>query len=86
MIPDDSSELFKEYPHIDIGVHAEGEYIFRQILEEGISASPDYRKVAGISLNIDGTAFKTIERPRIANLDDLPNPYVAGIFDELVQG
>lgn len=85
MIPDDSSKFFTQYPHVDIAVHAEGEYTFRDILEESIAKLPNYKEIPGISLNIEKTTFKTEKRPRIANLDDLPNPYVAGVFDKLVR-
>ena len=41
--------------------------------------------MAGISLNRDTRSLMTAPRPRIADLDDLPNPYLAGIFDDLVR-
>ena len=61
-------EFFNKYPYIDFIVVGEGEIACEKILED----------------ITNGTATKRIyQEPRMKDLD-IPSPYIAGIFDELM--
>lgn len=82
-VPDRMENFFKDHPFIDITVHAEGEYTFRNILRENMKENPDFSKINGISLNSNGETITAPRQERIENLDELPNPYLAGVFDKI---
>jgi radical SAM C-methyltransferase len=68
------------FPAIDVVANGEGEFIFRDILEAylgGIKKS-ELDHIPGISFQRDGRVITTAERPRIANLDDIPSPSIEG--------
>lgn len=81
-------EFMDAQPYVDILVHGEGEYTFVDLLitmpwdgREDPSALPS---VAGITFRTP-TAYQTTQRrPRIANLDTLPSPFLNGTFDALM--
>ena len=85
-IADRSQGFFEEHPFIDILVHGEGEITFREILLENLKQDPDFKTVAGCSIkNEDLTTFVTEGRPRIKNLNEMPTPYLNGLFDGLAK-
>ncbi|MDE2095748.1 MAG: radical SAM protein [Patescibacteria group bacterium] len=85
-VPFHSDNFFMEYPYVDLLVHYEGEVTFSEVLREHLNINPDYRKLDGLSVNMsDGTAYKTMNRPRMNNLDEIPSPYLSGTFDELLK-
>ena len=85
-IADRSQGFFETHPYIDILVHGEGEITFKEILLENIKQKPDFKTVAGCSVkNEDLTTFVTEARPRIKNLNEMPTPYLNGLFDELAK-
>jgi putative methyltransferase len=84
-IPDASDNFFVEHPYADLLVHHEGEFVFADILRESLSARPDYTKIAGLSVRVEGTrTLKTPPSIRIRDLSVLPSPYLVGIFDFLL--
>lgn len=84
-VPIKSDGFFNKYGFVDILVHYEGEITFSEILLERLKENPDYTKIKGISLNLNGKTIQTEFRERIDDLDIIPSPYVAGIFDELMK-
>lgn len=76
------SNFFEEFPFIDIMVKLEGERTFRAILEnlqyEALFSTP------GMLLNNNGRTLDTGEPTRINNLEEIPSPYLTGIFDDLL--
>ncbi len=80
--PNASQGFFAEHPYVDLLVHHEGELAFADILIESLSDRPDYTKIPGLSVRVEGNAtLKTTPRGRIAVGSLLPSPYLAGVFD-----
>lgn len=83
-VPDNSKSFFRDHPYVDILVHQEGEISFAEILRESLSEKPDYAKIAGLSIKVNGNeTLKTEPSVRIKDLSVLPSPYLAGVFDFL---
>lgn len=74
------------YPQVDLVVRGEGEQTLVELLEalagreagEGLDVLSG---VAGLSYRSQGRVVRTPERPRIADVDSLPSPYLGGHFD-----
>ena len=71
-VPITREDLFKVYPHIDICVKTEGEYVFRQILEQFVT-DKDYVNIKGLLYNdrnrLTNSIVDTGEAIRIDQLD-----------------
>ena len=66
--PNDAKKFLKKYPFIDAIVNGEGEYAFEQILIDVLTGD-----------------LKTVYKAeRVSNINELPSPYLNGLFDELV--
>ena len=76
-------EFFKKYPFIDLIVKLEGEITFRRILEE--LPSNNLKSIKGLLINENGATIDTGAAVRITNLEDVPSPYLSGVFDQLIQ-
>lgn len=82
-VPDQAEHFLRKNPFIDIGCHGEGERIFLAILENYITRN--WEGVPSISyLNEDGAFVNHPRAPRIADLSEVPSPYLEGIFDPLI--
>jgi len=79
--PITKADIFQRHPYIDCVVKQEGEHAFKGILE----SLDDYSYVPGLLLNKNGQAIDTGTAIRIDNLDQLPSPYLTGVFDQLLQ-
>lgn len=85
-IADRSQGFFEEHPYVDVIVHGEGEIAFEEILVEALKDKPDWKSITGCSIpNEDLSTFVTPPRPRIANIDEMPSPYLDGLFDRLLE-
>ncbi|MBT6565140.1 MAG: B12-binding domain-containing radical SAM protein, partial [Candidatus Scalindua sp.] len=90
-VPKDKERIKKFYldnPYIDILVHGEGEITFSEILKSTID-NKDYSKIDGItykgSSSGTGAEFVTTKkRGRIADLNQIPSPFLNGVFDMLI--
>ena len=78
--PDIFSEIM---PFADIIVKGEGEIIFTSILENYINNS-DYKFIKGLLINNNGRLIDTGAGLRIENLDEVPSPYLMGVFDKIM--
>ncbi len=76
-----NTSVLEENPFIDILIHGEGEHCFKELL---LAEGNDYSKVKGISYR-DGDSFVTTENDGCLDLDDLPSPYVTGVFDKMME-
>ena len=94
-VPVESKDYFHLYPYADLLVHYEGEQAFYEVLLKlldnqnwwltGQPPLTPWESVEGLSLHCpDGSALKTEARERIHDLDDIPSPYLSGVFDELL--
>ena len=85
-VPNASQDFFTEHPYVDILVHQEGELAFADILREFLMIHPDYTRIPGLSVRIDGNkTLRTGEPVRIRDLSVLPSPYLSGVFDFLLK-
>jgi 2-(S-pantetheinyl)-carbapenam-3-carboxylate methyltransferase len=83
-VPDRMDGFFQAFPFIDVAAHGEGEVTFSELLSEYVGER-QFTRIAGLSVN-DGSAEAgpITKRPRIADLNTLPSPYVSGLFDDLL--
>lgn len=74
--------LFRDNPWMDLVICYEGEITFKRVLEH--YHVRDWESVPGLLINRNGEAVKTQDAERIEELGDVPSPYLAGIFDDLI--
>lgn len=74
--------IFKDNPWMDLVVCYEGEITFKRILET--YETKQWQDVPGLLINNNGEALQTPDAERIEALGDIPSPYLAGIFDDLI--
>jgi putative methyltransferase len=79
-VSSNDGNFFKKFSNYDIAVFREGEIPFKQILEN-LDSEDNLKQVLGIGLNQDGYMFKTPIAQRTEKLDDIPSPYLLGLFD-----
>lgn len=75
--------LFKNNSFIDIVVKLEGELTFCKILES-LHHGNDLNNIPGLLINNNGLVVDTGDALRITSLEDLPSPYLSGVFDQLI--
>lgn len=44
-----------------------------------------YHDVPGIAINDNGKVIRTQDPTRIQNLNEIPSPYLSGIFDDIIE-
>jgi radical SAM superfamily enzyme YgiQ (UPF0313 family) len=87
-----ASEMFMSAnSHIDVSVHGEGEVVITEIFNtidkmagEKISYENDtFKEITGLTFrdNLEDTFIRTPKRTRTATPDEVPSPYLSGIFD-----
>jgi radical SAM superfamily enzyme YgiQ (UPF0313 family) len=84
----DVDAYFREYPHVDVAVHGEGELTSAELLEALVGAVGDgppdlspLRDVPGLSFRDGAHVVRTEKRDRLAELDVIPSPFLTGVFD-----
>lgn len=82
-VPVSKSTIFEIHPYMDIVVKLEGEIIFKNVLERLAEGKP-LADVQGLILNQNGQAYDTGDAKRIEVLDDIPSPYLTGVFDKII--
>jgi putative methyltransferase len=81
-VPHHPMEYMKERPWIDVCVRAEGEVAFTEVLERFVETT-DFSAIPGITWQ---GGENHGERPFSRDLDELPSPYLEGLYDTLVEG
>jgi hypothetical protein len=74
-------ELFVKEPFMDLVSKMEGEITFKRILED---FDTDFTHIPGLLINTPAGMVDTGDCARIDNLDQIPSPYLAGIFDRII--
>ena len=78
-------EFLETNPQIDVCVVGEGEDTFREIAELRV-AGQDLRHLESLDgtfyLRPDGTLSEAPLRPKLVSLDEIPSPYLLGLFDD----
>jgi radical SAM superfamily enzyme YgiQ (UPF0313 family) len=83
-VPDRSESFLREHPYIDVACHGEGEATFLQLLEA--YPTPDWPDIGGISyLDSHGGYVLQPKRKRLTDLNEIPSPYLSGVFDDLMR-
>jgi putative methyltransferase len=82
-VPDYDKDFLINHPYIDVVVTNEGELVFKNLLKAYLDNS-DLKDVDGIRMLIDGKEFRTKPAARIVDLEQLPSPYINGVFDNIV--
>jgi 2-(S-pantetheinyl)-carbapenam-3-carboxylate methyltransferase len=83
-VPDRSEAFLREHPYVDLACHGEGERVFTAVLDA--APARDWASVPGSSfVDADGAFVQQPKPHRIAGLDEIPSPYLSGVFDPLLQ-
>lgn len=82
-VPDRAEDFLRQNPYIDLCVHGEGEVTFLQILEQ--LENRDWSDIAGISFLQGDTFVHHPPRPRLKDLNQIPSPYLSGVFEPLIK-
>jgi len=75
-------DFFRDNPFIDLVICYEGEITFKRLLKT--YESRNWHSVPGLLINQDGEAVKTKDAERIESLEEVPSPYLSGIFDKMI--
>lgn len=82
--PITNKEIFSSImPFVDVIVKGEGEFIFTALLESLI-LNRDISQIKGLLINDNGNIVNTGDGVRINNLDEVPSPYLTGVFDQIL--
>jgi radical SAM superfamily enzyme YgiQ (UPF0313 family) len=82
-VPDKPETFLRTHSFIDIAVHNEGERTFLALLER--MPECNWEGVAGVSYLSENTKFvKSGPVERMKDLEQLPSPFLNGIFDQLI--
>ena len=79
-VPDEAESFLRENPFVDIASHGEGERTFCSLLEH----AGHWNGIPSISYLKDGKFVRNPRAPRTDNLNELPSPYLDGIFDRIM--
>jgi radical SAM superfamily enzyme YgiQ (UPF0313 family) len=86
-VPYDSEALelmIRKHPYIDIGCYSDGEVPFAGIIEN--LPKQTWLNVLSIGfIDCGGSFVQTDCSDRISNLDEIPSPYLTGIFEPLMK-
>ncbi len=84
-VPHNHKGFALAHPWADVLVYYEGELVFAEILREWMKPEPDLSKVNGIIICRYNHEIATSAAGRINELDTIPSPYLAGVFDSIMQ-
>lgn len=82
-LPDDYSTFMREFPYIDFGIHKEGEFSFKLLLEELLNESPDLSLIPSLSYRSKGKPIKSAQSSTLVKPISYPSPYRIGLFDSV---
>ena len=74
-------KLFEKEPFMDLVSKMEGEITFKRILED---FDTDFTHIPGLLVNTPAGLVDTGDCARIDNLDQIPSPYLTGVFDKIM--
>jgi radical SAM superfamily enzyme YgiQ (UPF0313 family) len=77
-----NKDIFCDNPFMDLIICFEGEITFRKILKD--FENKNWEEIPGLLVNRDGEAINTGDAVRIEALEDIPSPYLSGVFDKIV--
>ena len=77
-----NKDIFRDNPFMDLIICFEGEITFRKILKD--YDNQRWEEIPGLLVNRNGEAVNTGDATRIEALEDIPSPYLSGVFDKIV--
>lgn len=86
-VPDEPGEFLAANPFIDLACHGEGEIVYTQVVERfqpGAWKRADFAEIPSLSFLEGETLVRTPRSARVRDLNELPSPYLAGVFDALM--
>lgn len=81
--PVNDANPFEQFPHVDVFVKTEGEYVFQDVINCVHKQQP-LTTISGCLINQNGQTVDTGPSQRINDLGDLPSPYLTGVFDKII--
>jgi tRNA A37 methylthiotransferase MiaB len=75
-------DLFRKEPYMDLVICFEGEITFRKVLQN--FENQRWEEIGGLLINREGNAVKTEDAKRIETLEEVPSPYLTGVFDKIM--
>ncbi|MBR0781112.1 B12-binding domain-containing radical SAM protein [Bradyrhizobium iriomotense] len=82
-VPDHAESFLRDNPFIDLVVHNEGEKTFVELLNR--LPERDWSGIRGISyIDAAGNFVRAAPVERMRDLEELPSPFLNGIFDDLI--
>ena len=82
-VPGDAASLLQAHPWVDVVCHGEGEVSFLKIVEAW--PGRQWSDIPSISYLQDGKCINRPDESRITDLDTVPSPYLAGVFEPLLR-
>jgi radical SAM superfamily enzyme YgiQ (UPF0313 family) len=82
-MPITKKNIFEKLPFADVVIKSEGEIILRQLLD-AITDNTPWENIRGLVINRNGVAVDTGDGERISSLEDMPSPYLTGVFDKIM--
>jgi tRNA A37 methylthiotransferase MiaB len=76
-------DIFQREPYMDLIVCYEGEITFRRVLQQ--FETRDWHSIPGLLINDHGRAINTGRSQRVESLQEVPSPYLTGIFDQIMR-
>ena len=83
-VPVRDKNFFKTHPYVDIAIYREGEITFTKTLEH-LASKANLENIPGLGINNNGTLIRTNEPTRTQDLDEIPSPYLLGLFEGMKQ-
>jgi radical SAM superfamily enzyme YgiQ (UPF0313 family) len=83
-IPITRKDIFSVYPFMDYVVKREGEIVFKDLLA-ALATHGRTDAIPGLLINEAGVCRDTGNADRIDDLHQLPSPYLAGVFDRIME-
>jgi hypothetical protein len=84
-VPARATDYLEAYPFIDVTVRGEGEQVFARVLESALLSPNDFSGVPQVGYRGEsGIIVNQADLPFKKELDDLPSPYLTGLYDDLI--
>jgi len=75
-------DIFRKEPYMDLIICFEGEITFRNVIKAFETRAFD--NIPGLLLNKNGKPVNTGDAKRIETLEEVPSPYLNGVFDKII--
>jgi len=77
-------QILMKNPDADIIVRNEGEVTFSEIIRNLVENSQDFSNILGITYRKKNEVIANSEQPPLTNLDEIPSPYLSGVYEKYI--